>query len=98
MHTIAIFRIENPKNKLLQIQLPENRATELGVGKVSIYNIFMKCKTIRPADLFICAIAMALSVNVAMAQSRSSIETARNKMVDDEIVAAGVKNKRVITR
>ncbi len=96
MHTIAIFRIENPKNKLLQIQLPENRATELGVGKVSIYNIFMKCKTIRPADLFICAIAMTLSVNVAMAQSRSSIETARNKMVDDEIVAAGVKNKRVI--
>jgi len=32
----------------------------------------------------------------AWAQSRASLDAARNQMVDDEIVAAGVKNKRVI--
>ncbi|MEN6558182.1 MAG: hypothetical protein ABFC54_08395, partial [Thermoguttaceae bacterium] len=34
--------------------------------------------------------------NGAMAQSHGSFESARNKMVDSEIVAAGVKNPRVV--
>jgi protein-L-isoaspartate(D-aspartate) O-methyltransferase len=37
-----------------------------------------------------------LLATVAVAQSRSSYEAARDKMVDDEIVAAGVKNPRVV--
>jgi protein-L-isoaspartate(D-aspartate) O-methyltransferase len=45
---------------------------------------------------FVCLLVLALGSAAAMAQSRSAFETARNKMVDDEIVAAGVKNKQVI--
>ena len=44
----------------------------------------------------VCFISLALGASAALAQSRSAFETARNKMVDDEIVAAGVKNKQVI--
>ncbi len=90
-----IFRKENPQNELLQIHLPENRATELGVGWLCIYNISMKYINCRTAVLFLGIIAAALSTTVALAQSRSSSD-ARNRMVDEEIVAAGVKNKRVI--
>ncbi len=43
-----------------------------------------------------CFLAIALGVTAAQAQSRSAMESARNRMVDDEIVAAGVKNERVI--
>ena len=39
---------------------------------------------------------MGLVAAEAMAQSRAAFDAARNKMVDDEIVAAGVKNPRVI--
>jgi protein-L-isoaspartate(D-aspartate) O-methyltransferase len=39
---------------------------------------------------------MATTIVAALAQSRSAFDAARDKMVDDEIVAAGVKNKRVI--
>ena len=41
-------------------------------------------------------LSLALVASTAMAQSRTSFDVARNKMVDDEIVAAGVKNPRVI--
>jgi protein-L-isoaspartate(D-aspartate) O-methyltransferase len=44
----------------------------------------------------VCFLVLALGATSAMAQSRSSSEAARNKMVDEEIVAAGVKNPRVI--
>jgi protein-L-isoaspartate(D-aspartate) O-methyltransferase len=43
-----------------------------------------------------CALMIGLVVAAAMAQSRTTFDAARNKMVDDEIVAAGVKNPRVI--
>ncbi len=43
-----------------------------------------------------CFTAVALTTTVAPAQSRTTADSARNKMVDDEIVGAGVKNKRVI--
>jgi protein-L-isoaspartate(D-aspartate) O-methyltransferase len=44
----------------------------------------------------VCFLVLALSITTALAQSRSAFDAARDKMVDDEIVAAGVKNKRVI--
>jgi protein-L-isoaspartate(D-aspartate) O-methyltransferase len=44
----------------------------------------------------VCFLVFALGATVALAQSRTTSDAARNKMVDDEIVAAGVKNKRVI--
>ena len=40
--------------------------------------------------------AITLCATAALAQSRISMDAARNKMVDEEIVAAGVKNPRVI--
>ncbi len=45
---------------------------------------------------FACFLALALAASAANAQSRAAMESARNKMVDDEIVDAGVKNPRVI--
>ena len=39
---------------------------------------------------------IALGAAAALAQSRAVTDTARNKMVDEEIVAAGVKDPRVI--
>ncbi|MEN6406614.1 MAG: protein-L-isoaspartate(D-aspartate) O-methyltransferase [Thermoguttaceae bacterium] len=48
---------------------------------------------IRNLAVFCLIVVMS---GAAWAQSHSTFETARNKMVDDEIVAAGVKNKRVI--
>ncbi len=44
----------------------------------------------------VCFLLLALGAATALAQGRSTFEAARNKMVNDEIVAAGVKNKRVI--
>ena len=44
----------------------------------------------------VCFLAFALGAAAAMAQSRTPTDAARNKMVDEEIVAAGVKNPRVI--
>jgi protein-L-isoaspartate(D-aspartate) O-methyltransferase len=41
-------------------------------------------------------LVLALGVSSVMAQSRTPTEIARNKLVDEEIVAAGVKNPRVI--
>ncbi len=43
-----------------------------------------------------CLLVIGLVAAAAMAQSRAAFDAARNKMVDDEIVAAGVKNPRVI--
>ncbi len=43
-----------------------------------------------------CLLTLALGAAAAMAQSRTAFESARNKMVADEIVEAGVKNPRVI--
>jgi protein-L-isoaspartate(D-aspartate) O-methyltransferase len=45
---------------------------------------------------FVCFVLLALGAAAALAQSRTTFDDARNKMVDDEIVAAGVKNARVI--
>lgn len=42
------------------------------------------------------SLVLVLSVSTVSAQSHATTEAARNKMVDDEIVAAGIKNKRVI--
>jgi protein-L-isoaspartate(D-aspartate) O-methyltransferase len=44
----------------------------------------------------VCSLSIAFVASAAPAQTRSAFDVARNKMVDDEIVAAGVKNKRVI--
>jgi protein-L-isoaspartate(D-aspartate) O-methyltransferase len=44
----------------------------------------------------VCLLALALTASAAAAQSRGPMEAARNKMVDEEIVGAGVKNPRVI--
>jgi protein-L-isoaspartate(D-aspartate) O-methyltransferase len=44
----------------------------------------------------ICLLVLALGATTALAQGRGSLEAARNKMVDKEIVGAGVKNARVI--
>lgn len=44
----------------------------------------------------VCLLAMTLGGSIAIAQSKSAIEAMRNRMVDEEIVAAGVKNPRVI--
>lgn len=41
-------------------------------------------------------LALTLAASNVFAQGRTSFEAARNKLVDDEIVAAGVKNARVI--
>ena len=43
-----------------------------------------------------CFSAVFLATVPSWAQSRRAIEAARNRMVDEEIVAAGVKNPRVI--
>jgi protein-L-isoaspartate(D-aspartate) O-methyltransferase len=45
---------------------------------------------------FVCFVLPAFVAAAASAQSRTAFDAARNKMVDEEIVAAGVKNKRVI--
>ncbi len=39
---------------------------------------------------------MLLTATAGLAQSRATMEQERNRMVDEEIVAAGVKNPRVI--
>ena len=52
-------------------------------------------RIVRPAVLG-CLLVMGLVAAEAMAQSRAAFDAARNKMVDDEIVAAGVKNPRVV--
>ncbi len=44
----------------------------------------------------VCFLVFALAKTAALAQSPTAFEAARNKMVDEEIVAAGVKNSRVI--
>ncbi len=44
---------------------------------------------------FVAAL-LVLAPVAALAQARQSLEQARNRMVDEEIVAAGVKNPRVI--
>lgn len=44
----------------------------------------------------ICFLAIVLGVGAAWGQSRMAIDAIRNRMVDEEIVAAGVKNPRVI--
>jgi len=49
-----------------------------------------------PALLLVFAALLASSAADSAAQSRSTFESVRNRMVDEEIVAAGVKNKRVI--
>jgi protein-L-isoaspartate(D-aspartate) O-methyltransferase len=54
----------------------------------------VKEKPIR--QTLVCFLVLALSAAVAMAQSRTTMDAARNKMVDEEIVEAGVKNPRVI--
>ncbi|NLF07309.1 MAG: hypothetical protein GX594_04930, partial [Pirellulaceae bacterium] len=41
-------------------------------------------------------LALAFSASAASAQYRTAMEQARDKMVDEEIVAAGVKNEQVI--
>jgi protein-L-isoaspartate(D-aspartate) O-methyltransferase len=47
--------------------------------------------------LVVCALAVALSAaDRCWAEGRAALEESRNRMVDDEIVAAGVKNPRVI--
>lgn len=51
---------------------------------------------IRAVTTIACAVVVSLIASAALAQSHASTEAARNKMVDDEIVAAGIKNKRVI--
>src|SRR3954466_12581726 len=43
----------------------------------------------------VCIVLSGLS-SFALAQTRNDLAKARNKMVDEEIVAAGVKNPRVI--
>ncbi len=49
-----------------------------------------------PALLLVFAALLASSAADSAAQSRTTFESVRNRMVDEEIVAAGVKNKRVI--
>jgi protein-L-isoaspartate(D-aspartate) O-methyltransferase len=44
---------------------------------------------------FVCVASLAIGA-AALAQSRAPFDVLRNKMVDEEIVAAGVKNARVI--
>ena len=44
----------------------------------------------------VCFLVLALGATAVQAQSRAALDAARNRMVDDEIVAAGVKNERVI--
>ena len=41
-------------------------------------------------------LVLVIGASNALAQGRTAFDAARNKMVDDEIVANGVKNKRVI--
>ena len=50
----------------------------------------------RPWIPVIAVLVLMLGAADARAQSRSAIDEARNRMVDEEIVAAGVKDKRVI--
>ena len=45
---------------------------------------------------WVCFLVLALGAAAALAQSRTTTDAARNKMVDEEIVGAGVKNPRVI--
>ncbi len=44
----------------------------------------------------VCAAIMWIDVLAAMAQSRTSLDAIRKKMVDEEIVTAGVTNERVL--
>jgi protein-L-isoaspartate(D-aspartate) O-methyltransferase len=47
-------------------------------------------------SLTVLLFALLLGAPAAMAQGRAAFDAARDKMVDEEIVAAGVKNERVI--
>lgn len=47
-------------------------------------------------SLWIALLALTIGGNVGLAQSRQALEQARNRMVDSEIVAAGIANPRVI--
>ncbi len=55
-------------------------------------------KLFRPNVLamLVCGVGLSLSAASTWAQTSKDYEILRNKMVDDEIVAAGVKNERVI--
>jgi len=46
--------------------------------------------------LLVALLSLLLGASAAWAQGRSTFDAARNRMVDEEIVGAGVKNKRVI--
>ena len=56
----------------------------------------MFAKKYRPCAALTWAAALLLAPTVVYAQARQSWAEARNKMVDEEIVGAGVKNPRVI--
>jgi protein-L-isoaspartate(D-aspartate) O-methyltransferase len=46
--------------------------------------------------LIVCTLAAGLAPPAALAQPRTALDDARNRMVNEEIVGGGVKNKRVI--
>ncbi len=52
--------------------------------------------TVAICTVAMCSAAVLLAPAESRAQSRSDMAEARDRMVDEEIVAAGVKNKRVI--
>ncbi len=56
----------------------------------------MISKSYRTWAVIAGAIALGLAVVPAGAQSRQTLTELRNKMVDEDVVAAGIKNVRVI--
>jgi len=56
----------------------------------------MRAKTVWRLAVIGCVLTFGLGHASTSAQPRTALEKARNRMVDEEIVGAGVKNKRVI--
>jgi protein-L-isoaspartate(D-aspartate) O-methyltransferase len=91
-----------PHKLLFQSIIAETRREKQGLrlgGRVAaVYNTGMHndIQYYRFVLVLASILTVVGAVSDAVAQSRSPFDDARNKMVDDEIVAAGVTNPRVI--
>jgi protein-L-isoaspartate(D-aspartate) O-methyltransferase len=67
----------------------------LRLPRVMSYNWYMSTSPFLQIAAIVYLVASVFPA-AALAQSRAAMDAARNRMVDDEIVAAGVKNPRVV--
>jgi len=79
---------DSAQNRTLLIP-NDSRELNHSIGKTMI-------RLTRTMAIFSCLSAALSVTNASWAQTQREIEAARNRMVEEEIVAAGVKNPRVI--